>query len=152
MNVRNKLIMAASLFALSGMANAAIVSRTITSGNWDSIAQWTANATGTADTTVYDNGQTPPCINCVALGWSWLTAPPAATTGTYGGTLLVDDVTNAVVGGSLVVTGTTPVVALVDDCPPVDEPPSSEVFVVLPVSAGSLSAQPPSTAAPSSML
>jgi hypothetical protein len=103
MNIRNRFVVAASLFALSGMANAAIVQYAITSGNWDSISQWSGNATGTADPFVYDNGSTPDCFNCPPT--AWVTVPAPAMNGTYGGTLFIDNVTNAVVSGSLTVTG-----------------------------------------------
>ncbi|MEO8443667.1 MAG: hypothetical protein ABI567_01540, partial [Gammaproteobacteria bacterium] len=88
--------------ALSGMANAAIVQYAISSGNWNSISQWSGNATGTPDPTVYDNGETPPLLGSP----SWVTVPAPATTGTYGGIISVDDSNNAVIGGSLTVTGT----------------------------------------------
>jgi hypothetical protein len=107
MKPANKLAIATVLTAVSGLANAAIVNYTITGGNWDSISQWTAQSSGAPSATVYDNGQVPPCINCGPQPeLIWAGTPPPAMTGTYGGTISVDTSNNAVVGGSLVVTGT----------------------------------------------
>jgi hypothetical protein len=105
MKIRASYVAAAAALALSGTANAAIVQYQITGGNWDSIAQWTAQASGAPSTFVYDNGQTPPCINCAPPPFDWATAPPPAMNGTYGGIISVDTTNNAVVGGSLAVSG-----------------------------------------------
>jgi hypothetical protein len=107
MKLRTALAVAAAVAAFSGPASAAIVQYQITGGNWDSIAQWTAQATGVPGTTVYDNGETPACILCApepTNNWPATGAPPAMN-GTYGGLISVDTANNAVVGGSLVVTG-----------------------------------------------
>lgn len=107
MKIRASYVAAAAALALSGTANAAIVQYQITGGNWDSIAQWTAQASGTPGTFVYDNGETPPCINCAPEPFNnWpVTGAPPAMNGTYGGIISVDTTNNAVVSGSLVVTG-----------------------------------------------
>lgn len=107
MKIRASYVAAAAALALSGTANAAIVQYQITGGNWDSIAQWTAQASGAPGTFVYDNGETPACINCAPAptnNWPVTGAPPAMN-GTYGGIISVDTTNNAVVSGSLVVTG-----------------------------------------------
>jgi hypothetical protein len=105
MNTAKKLVAATALTVMSGLANAAVVEYVITGGNWDSIAQWTANADGAPSNFVYDNGETPTCVGFPPDFNCWASAVPGAMTGTYAGTLLVDSATNAVVGGQLVVTG-----------------------------------------------
>jgi hypothetical protein len=110
MKTANKLVVATALTAISGLANAAIVEYTIFGGNWDSISQWTGSADGTPSTFVYDNGEVPGCegfppgFNCWGNPFGTGTAP-GPMNGTYGGSLLVDSATNAVVGGTLEVTG-----------------------------------------------
>lgn len=102
---RNTLGAAVGLFALSGVANAAIVNYQITGGNWAALNQWTGASNGASGPT-YDNGEVPPCTNCTSEYGTWnINGAPGAMTGTYGGTLSVDDTNNAVVGGTLVVTG-----------------------------------------------
>jgi hypothetical protein len=108
MKIANKLVAAAALTAMSGLAQASIVEYVITGGNWDSITQWNNQANGSVSTFVYDNGELPACVGCPpidpSLLWVGGVAPPAQN-GTYSGTLKVDSSNNAVVGGSLIVTG-----------------------------------------------
>jgi len=104
-----KLLLIAALAMVVGSANAAIY--TINSGTWTSTASWNNNATGDPGFLTYDNGEaSPPCIVngnpvCSLLGADWTPPPPATLDGTYSGTLITDDATNAVIGGSLIVTG-----------------------------------------------
>ena len=106
-----KFILLAALALVAGSANAETYA--ITGGNWDSVATWNNNAAGEPSVnTTFDNGAaSPACIVngnplCALLGADWTPAPPAILDGTYSGTLITDDVTNEVIGGSLVVTGT----------------------------------------------
>ncbi|MBL8225617.1 MAG: VPLPA-CTERM sorting domain-containing protein [Chromatiales bacterium] len=105
MKTANKLVVAAALTAISGLANAAIVEYTIFGGNWDSITQWSTQANGAPSTFVYDNGELPGCVGFPPALNCWSGAAPGPMNGTYGGSLLVDSATNAVVGGKLEVTG-----------------------------------------------
>jgi hypothetical protein len=109
MKLANKIVVATALAAIGGVAQAASVNYVITGGNWNSLTQWNNNANGSVTTEVYDNGETPVCVNCpppnVLNPWIGSNGTPGAMTGTYGGTITVDTLTNQVVGGSLVITG-----------------------------------------------
>jgi hypothetical protein len=110
MKIASKLVAATALTAIGGLAQAATVDYIITGGNWNSITQWNNNADGSVGTEVYDNGETPSCFNCgpgieIFNPWIGSNGVPGAMNGTYGGTISVDTLTNKVVGGSLVVTG-----------------------------------------------
>jgi hypothetical protein len=107
MKTASKFVVLTALTAIGGVAQAATVDYIISGGNWDSITQWNNNANGSVGTALYDNGETPACVGCPAIDPSllWIGAAPPAQPGTYSGTISVDTSTNAVVGGSLVVTG-----------------------------------------------
>jgi len=80
----------------------------VTSGNWISQQTWNRNNTGgTLSPYVYDNGEQFPSA---VLGGTpgiiqWSPSQPAQQTGTYSGSLIVDE-NNIVVGGWLSVDGT----------------------------------------------
>jgi hypothetical protein len=73
MKLHNALGAAVGLFALSGVANAAIVQYAITSGNWASLNQWTAVSPGASSLT-FDNGD-PPCATTATTRMALGTAP-----------------------------------------------------------------------------
>jgi len=100
-----------ALAFVTGGAQAAVYQ--INSGNWDSVATWSTNATGAADPAVYDAGDsvpvatlggTPGIVNWT-IGDTGVPGEPGAQTGTYGGILETDGSGN-VIAGTLVVTGT----------------------------------------------
>ncbi|MBT8443858.1 MAG: VPLPA-CTERM sorting domain-containing protein [Gammaproteobacteria bacterium] len=109
-----KFLLATALALTTGVASAATL--TITGGNWDSSTTWNNNAPGDPNTTfIYQNGDAIPTpqlggVPNAAFTWNDDTGAPrtdlSAFTGTIGGTLEIDDGTGAVIGGSLVITGT----------------------------------------------
>ena len=118
----NKVVTIASALALSlgvSAANAASVEYIIEGGNWTNTQTWNNNANGTIGTFVYDNGANPGCPlfggvpTCFPPFSEWRTpagvgiaeADIPDATGTYSGTIIADDVTREVTGGSLIITG-----------------------------------------------
>lgn len=111
-----RLTVLTALLLFGGAANAAIYG--ITGGNWDLVGTCSNNASDAVSCSesgeVYDNGEVPPAavlggtpgiINWT-IGDTGVEGNPPAQTGTYSGTIITDDVTGDVIGGSLVVTGT----------------------------------------------
>ncbi len=117
-----KLVVGASLLALSGAASAASVTANITGGNWISQFINGNNPSTSVEADLRDNGETqdgaltvvgpPPPFSQGTTTWydaSFNAWDPSAIgnemDGTYGGTITYDDVTGVVTGGSLVVSG-----------------------------------------------
>ncbi len=107
-----KLSLSAILIAFCGTANAATYE--VVSGNWDSVATWSTNATGEADPAVFDGGDTAAVAvvsGSVIPGIGWnvedtvVPGEPGVQTGTYSGTIITDE-SGVVTGGSLIITGT----------------------------------------------
>jgi len=106
-----KRVLIATLASLSfGVANAATTTWEITGGAWTSLLQWNDNANGLPSPIFDSNTAQPVCVlganPCTLFGLDFI--PPITTlqNGTYGGSLVVDNLTGEVVGGSLVVNGT----------------------------------------------
>jgi hypothetical protein len=109
-----KLILATALALTAGVATAATTPYIINSGAWTSTQTWNNNANGDAGFFVYDNGEAVGCPLLSGAPFCAFTfdtdagvaqSQPIIMNGTYSGTMIVDDVTGQVVGGSLVVTG-----------------------------------------------
>ena len=108
----------ATAFALTaGVANAAVFS--IDSGTWDSTITSNNNADASVNNTaIYQAGDDVPLVQLggapnPAFQWKEDGAPPLPPktglepfTGTFGGTIITDDVTGDVIGGQLVINGT----------------------------------------------
>lgn len=101
-----KVITLAALALVSVGAQAATY--TVTGGTWSNQQSWNTNATGSSNGLLYDNGEvgaaallggTPGIVN-------WSPALPASYDGTYSGTIITDG-SNNVIGGSLIVSGTS---------------------------------------------
>lgn len=104
-----------ALSALLVMSGASAATLAITGGSWDSSTTWNNNAPGDPNTTeIYDAGDPVPPVLLggapSAFTWNDDTGAPrtdlAPFTGTFGGTLDIDDATGDVIGGSLVISGT----------------------------------------------
>ena len=104
-----KLISMTALLLVGGAAHAGTFD--IGGGDWISTASWNANATGNPNTLVYDNGATVPgAISFLGpVPWSHPLGTPDdpedPQSATYSGTLVFDDGTGEVTGGTLVMTG-----------------------------------------------
>jgi hypothetical protein len=109
-----KLILATALALTAGVASAATTPYIINSGAWTSTQTFNNNADGAPSFFTYDNGENVGCPLLGGVPFCGFTfntdagvaqSQPIIMNGTYGGSLIVDDATGQVVGGTLVVTG-----------------------------------------------